>query len=111
LHAHDRTIETFMTLKGEFEVSWGDTGEHTTALKPFDMISIPARVMRKFRNTGSEEAVLLVLIQGENKDVAQDVQYAPETGRIIAEEFGDDVRAKIEGMGWRFDAELAPQAS
>jgi mannose-6-phosphate isomerase-like protein (cupin superfamily) len=109
LHAHDRTVETFMTLRGEFEVSWGDTGEHLTALKQFDMISVPPRVMRSFRNIGTEEAILLVLIQGETRDVATDVQYAPETGRRIADEFGEDVRTRIEQMGWRFDAELSNQ--
>lgn len=106
LHAHDRTIETFMCVKGCFEVLWGDQGEHAMMLEELDMISLPMKVMRKFRNTGTEDALLLVLIQGANKDVGADVQYAPETGERIADRFGPDVRERIGNMGWRFDAEL-----
>lgn len=107
LHSHARTLETFMCLKGQFEVSWGDDGQHTTLLDEHDMISIPPNVMRAFRNSGkAPEAVLLVLIQGENKDIAADVQYAPATGERIEQAFGGDVRRRIEDMGWRFDAVL-----
>jgi hypothetical protein len=53
--------------------------------------------------------VLLVLIQGENKDVAPDVQYAPATGEKIERSFGPDVKQRIEQMGWRFDAVLGNQ--
>jgi len=110
LHAHDRSIETFMCMKGTFEIRWGDQGEHATMLEELDLISLPMKVMRKFRNTGTEDALLLVLIQGANEDVGADVQYAPETGERIAERFGQDVRERIENMGWRFDAELGSLA-
>ncbi len=106
LHSHERTVETFMTLKGEFEFSWGDAGEHATRLAEFDMISMPPRVMRKFRNLGTEDALLLVLVQGDNKDVTSDIQLTPETGQKLADEFGEDVRARIEQMGLHFNAEL-----
>ncbi len=107
LHAHARTLETFMCLSGQFEVTWGDDGQHKTVLEEHDMISVPPNVMRAFRNTGkTPEAVLLVLIQGENKDMAADVQYAPATGEKIEQNFGFDVRRRIEEMGWRFDAVL-----
>jgi mannose-6-phosphate isomerase-like protein (cupin superfamily) len=107
LHAHGRTLETFMCLRGRFEVRWGDHGQHSTHLDEHDMISVPANVMRAFRNTGTEDALLLVLIQGENRDLAADVRYAPATGEKLEQEFGPQVRERIEGMGWRFDAELA----
>lgn len=107
LHSHARTIETFMTLRGCFEITWGDGGDHMVRLEEFDMISVPPRVMRAFRNCGTEDALLLVLIQGANQDLSSDVQYQPALGEKLASEFGDEVRHKIEGMGWRFDAELA----
>ena len=107
LHAHARTLETFMCIGGQFEVSWGDDGQYKTLLDEHDMISVPPNVMRAFRNTGkTPEAVLLVLIQGEAKDIAADVQYAPATGEKIERDFGPQVRQRIEEMGWRFDAEL-----
>lgn len=110
LHAHARTLETFMCLSGQFEVRWGDDGQYKTLLDEHDMISVPPNVMRAFRNTGkTTEAVLLVLIQGENRDVASDVQYAPATGEKIERNFGPDVRQRIEEMGWRFDAVLGSQ--
>lgn len=110
LHSHARTLETFMCLKGQFEVRWGDEGQHRTLLDEHDMVSVPPNVMRAFRNTGlTQEAVLLVLIQGEAKDMAADVQYAPSTGERIEREFGGEVRRRIEDLGWRFDAVLGSQ--
>jgi quercetin dioxygenase-like cupin family protein len=107
LHSHARTLETFMCLKGQFEVLWGDDGQYSTLLDEHDMISMPPNVMRAFRNTGhTPEAILLVLIQGAAGDMAADVQYAPSTGERIEREFGSDVRSRIEHMGWRFDAVL-----
>lgn len=111
LHSHARTLETFMCLSGQFEVMWGDEGQHNTVLDEHDMISVPPNVMRAFRNTGkTPEAVLLVLIQGEAKEMAADVQYAPATGEKIEKSFGVDVRHRIEEMGWRFDAVLGSKA-
>ena len=107
LHSHARTLETFMCLKGQFEIRWGDDGQHCTLLDELDMISVPPNVMRKFCNTGlTPEAILLVLIQGEGQDIAADVQYAPATGERIEEDFGAEVRRRIEELGWKFDAVL-----
>lgn len=107
LHAHARTLESFLCLEGTFEVVWGDQGQHATVLERHDMISVPPNVMRTFRNNGDIDALLLVLVQGANSDLAADVQYAPETGRRFEDEFGADVRRRVEDMGWRFDAELS----
>ena len=110
LHAHARTLETFMCLSGQFEVRWGDHGQFKTILDEQDMISMPLNVMRTFSNTGkTPEASLLVLIQGQNSDVASDIQYSPETGQKIEGQYGVEVRKKIEEMGWRFDAQLGSQ--
>jgi len=112
LHSHARTLETFMCLTGQFEVNWGDDGQYKTVLDEHDMISVPANVMRAFRNTGkTEEAVLLVLIQGAAQDMAADIQYAPATGTKIEQGFGTDVRHRIEDMGWRFDAVLGSKVT
>lgn len=106
LHSHERTIETFMTLQGEFKCQWGDQGEHDITLGQFDMVSFPRNVMRRFENSSTEDSLLLVLIQGQNNDLANDIQYPSEVGEKIAAEFGADVRKKIEEMGWRFDANI-----
>ncbi len=107
LHSHARTLETFFCVKGQFEILWGDDGQHSTLLDEGDMISVPPNVMRQFRNSGKvPEAHLLVLIQGAAQDMSADVQYAPATGERLAREFGPEVRERIENMGWRFDAEL-----
>jgi uncharacterized RmlC-like cupin family protein len=111
LHSHGNTIETFMTLRGEFEIRWGDDGQFSTTLSELDMISMPARVMRAFKNTGTNDALLLVLIQGADEHVASDIQYAPETGQRLEDEYGVSVREKIEALGWRFDADLATRSA
>lgn len=112
LHSHARTLETFMCLSGQFVVSWGDQGQYSTLLDQHDMISVPPNVMRAFRNSGqTDEAVLLVLIQGQAGDMAADIQYAPALGERIDREFGSDVRERIEGLGWRFDADLGIKAT
>lgn len=112
LHAHARTLETFMCLKGQFEIQWGDDGEHSILLDEHDMISVPPNVMRKFRNARDEgTAVLLVLIQGEARDMSADIQYAPATGDELEKQFGTKVRNQIEALGWRFDAELGSRVT
>lgn len=63
LHCHERTIETFMTLQGEFKCQWGDQGEHEITLGQFDMVSFPRNVMRRFENSDTQESLLLVLVQ------------------------------------------------
>lgn len=83
LHSHARTLETFMCLKGQFEIRWGDDGQYSTLLDEQDMISVPPNVMRAFRNTGlTPEAHLLVLIQGQAQDMAADINMPrkPESG-------------------------------
>ena len=106
LHAHERTVENFFCLKGEFNIVWGDDGQFSTTLDEHDMISMPPKVMRRFTNTSAEDAILLVLIQGPDSDLSTDVQYAPSLGASFAEKYGPQVRMEIENMGWRFDAEL-----
>jgi quercetin dioxygenase-like cupin family protein len=70
LHTHKATFETFVVMQGEFEITWGDTGEYRTVLKEKDTVSIPPGVSRAFRNVGSNEAVLLVVISGGENNMA-----------------------------------------
>jgi len=61
LHDH-KTVEVFISLTGRWEVIWGENGEHRIELHPFDMISVPAGVMRGIRNIGSEEQWLMTIL-------------------------------------------------
>jgi quercetin dioxygenase-like cupin family protein len=74
LHDHD-TVEVFIPVKGEYTIIWGPKGEHSVALQPFDVISVPPGVMRCFRNDGREQGLLLVIFGG--KDAGR-VRWVPE---------------------------------
>ncbi len=63
LHSHT-TVEVFMPLTGEWAVYWGEEGEEEITLGRWDVISVPAGVMRGFRNVGKEEHYLLALQGG-----------------------------------------------
>ena len=65
LHSHG-SEETFIALTGSWEVSWGDNGEETTYLNPFDGIVVPGGVMRGFKNTSEAEATLMVVLGAHN---------------------------------------------
>jgi uncharacterized RmlC-like cupin family protein len=107
LHAHQRTRETFLCLRGRFEVRWGDRGEQRTTLEEFDMIAVPPNVSRAFTNVGDATAYLLVMIQGGNDDLS-DVAYAPEVGDEIARRYGAEVKQRFETtLGWNFKAGVA----
>jgi mannose-6-phosphate isomerase-like protein (cupin superfamily) len=106
LHAHMKTIEAFFCLKGRFEISWGDAGEHATQIGPYDFIAVPPAVVRTFRNVSQEEGHLLVIIQGDKSDF-NDVYHTPAVGQAIVERFGADMKAKLESTGRRFTAGAA----
>ena len=80
LHAHHKTYETFTVLKGRFEFTWNDNGEHSVILDEFDTLSVPPKVCRAFRNVSDEEAVLQVIISGGVHDMT-DIDMAP----VVAE--------------------------
>ncbi len=65
LHSHG-SEETFIALTGTWDVYWGDDGEDSLSLDPYDGIVVPQGVMRGFRNTSDSEAVLLVVIGSHN---------------------------------------------
>jgi uncharacterized RmlC-like cupin family protein len=104
LHTHQNTTENFFCLRGSFEVSWGDEGEHRVVLEPMDMISVPPRVTRTFKNVGDGDGHLLVFVQGDNKAL-NDVSYPPHVGEEVVRRFGADTKQKLETVvGWKFTA-------
>jgi len=65
LHAHE-TEEVFMCLDGKWSVFWGDKGEKEVVLERYDTVSVPAGVMRGFRNVGNREGHLLGVLGGSD---------------------------------------------
>jgi uncharacterized RmlC-like cupin family protein len=101
LHVHYKTHETFMALTGRWEIQWGDNGEETTMLEPFDLIAVPPLVTRRFVNRSDADAHLLVIIQGKPEDF-DDVDRVPETAAAIARKHGPDMVRRLESLGWKF---------
>ena len=101
LHVHYKTHETFLALSGRWEIQWGDKGEETIVLEPYDLIAVPPRVTRRFVNVASEDANLLVIIQGKPEDF-DDVDRVPETAAAIARKFGPEMVRTLERLGWKF---------
>ena len=65
LHSHG-SEETFLALTGRWEVYWGDDGEESVVLEPFDGMVVPDGVLRGFRNVSDSEAVLLTILGAHN---------------------------------------------
>jgi len=101
LHVHYKTHETFMALTGRWAIQWGDAGEETTIIEPFDLIAVPPKVTRRFVNVGEEDAHLLVIIQGKPEDF-DDVDRVPGTAQAIARKYGPEMVKKLESLGWKF---------
>lgn len=101
LHVHWKTHETFMAMTGKWEIIWGDKGEEKTVLEPFDLIAVPPRVTRTFRNISDADAHLLVIIQGQRGEF-DDVGRVPETAEKIARKHGQGMVEKLEALGWHF---------
>jgi quercetin dioxygenase-like cupin family protein len=102
LHNHLQTYETFTVLAGRFEVTWNDDGSGRAVLERFDTISVPPGVCRAFRNIGSEEGILQVLITGGVHDM-NDISFTPEAKRKI-EAVRAGLAAEFEKAGLTFDA-------
>ncbi len=89
LHSHT-TVEVFMPLTGEWAVYWGDHGEEEIILGRWDVISVPAGVMRGFRNVGREDYYLLAL------------QGGTDPGRVT---WAQTVLERAKETGLRLDAQ------
>jgi len=103
LHNHQRTVETFMCLTGKYEIIWGDDGEHSTVLEPFDLCSIPPGVYRKFKNISDvQDAKLLVLVQGKLEDTFGDVAFDPKIAQEVERRWGSEVVKNFKNIGITF---------
>lgn len=63
LHSH-AVVEVFVPLSGKWKFFWGENGEGEAELEAWDTISFPAGIMEGFRNIGTEEGLLLVVLGG-----------------------------------------------
>ncbi|MBT2326970.1 cupin domain-containing protein [Variovorax paradoxus] len=108
LHVHERTTESFMPLDGRYEVIWGDKGEQTIVLEPYDFVSVPPGVYRSFRNVDDHETKMLVFIQGPEGDSMNDITYETSVGQRIEARFGPEATANMANIGIRFAPESSP---
>ena len=102
LHNHRMTNESFLCLTGEWEVIWGENGEHKTTIKPFDLAAVPPGIFRAFKNVSSEPAYLLALVQGAKEHVMGDISYARSLGDEIVEKFGPQAEQGLKEIGITF---------
>jgi len=102
LHNHVQTYETFTVLKGRFEVTWNADGSGKAVLEQFDTISLPPGVCRAFRNVGTEEGILQVIITGGVHDMS-DIAFTP-AARTQIEAVRPGLAREFEKAGFTFDA-------
>ena len=109
LHRHLDTVENFFCLKGRFEISWGDNGEHKTILEENDMISVPRGENRMFFNISDEVGRLLVMIVPETDQQVDPILYAPSLGKEIESEYGRKALEGLQTIGFKFEDRWADQ--
>lgn len=106
-HAHMRTWESFMPQTGRYRIDYGRDARHSVTIEPFELLSVPPGIIRCFTNIEDHDARMFVIIQGEDDAAAlNDVIFPPEIGEEIVRRWGDDVLAKMETLGFGFDADL-----
>lgn len=104
LHAHEKAVENFFCVRGRFEITWGDNGEHSIILEPLDFVSVPPGVSRNFTNISDEMGYLFVVIQPPEGDEFDKVAFAPSLGEEITKQFGADAVTRMNDIGFNFDA-------
>jgi uncharacterized RmlC-like cupin family protein len=104
LHCHETTTESFFCLCGRFKVSWGDEGQHSTILEPNDFVSVPPGVTRDFKNISDEVGRLFVVIETSPDEPTDRIAYAPTLGTEVVDKFGPEARARLEHIGFKFNA-------
>jgi uncharacterized RmlC-like cupin family protein len=105
LHRHLNTVESFFCLSGRFEIAWGDQGEHTLVLEPFDMIAVPRGENRSFRNISDAVGRLLVMIVPETDQQIDPISYAPSLAKEIENEYGKTALDGLQKIGFVFEDE------
>jgi quercetin dioxygenase-like cupin family protein len=103
LHRHHNTVENFFCLSGQFEIAWGDAGEHRLVLDPLDMISVPRGENRSFRNISNELGRLLVMIVPETGEQVDPVSFAPSMAAEIEHEYGRTALEGLQKIGFKFE--------
>ena len=101
LHSHDNTVEAFFCLSSRFAIEWGERGEESIVLEPWDFIHVPKGVVRTFRNVGDVEGALLVIIQGPMNKF-NDVVNPPYVAEQIKEQFGPEMLDSLAANGRYF---------
>src|SRR5438093_12646558 len=94
LHNHT-TVEVFVPLTGTWSVQWGDQGENELRLGQWDVISVPAGIMRGFRNESDEDAYMLAIVGGDDPGRvawARDEMRAARDKGFDPDERGENVR-------------------
>jgi uncharacterized RmlC-like cupin family protein len=103
-HAHMDTQESFFVLDGTFEIyTWFDS-ESAVSVSPGDLIAVPTRVMRTFRNTTGRPARMLAIIQGPDR-MRDTVAYSRRIGADFERRFGAETLEAYRQIGMVFDAE------
>jgi quercetin dioxygenase-like cupin family protein len=83
MHNHD-TNETFVVMKGKWKMEWeGDKGNEHVVLGPYDTVSFPVAIQRRFECVeapqGEAEGLMLAVIGG-NAPIAE---FSPEAKERI----------------------------
>ncbi len=100
LHIHKDTYETFTVLEGRFEVVWNEGGENSMVLERFDTISLPPKVYRAFKNVGTTDGLLQVIITGGVHDM-NDIAFASQEAERL-DAIAPQARKTFEELGFRF---------
>ena|GEM_PF-1431149 len=103
-HAHSDTQESFFVLDGEWEFATGFDRENSVSARPYDILAMPTRVMRAFKNTGDKPAHLFVIIQGPEK-MNDTVSFASHVGDEVKRRFGQETIEAYSRIKMTFDAE------
>lgn len=72
-YARTRTKETLMCLGGKVSMQWGEDGGEQHDMEPWDTVSLPPGVTRRFSNAGDTPAMLLSLVIGNEDEAFDDV--------------------------------------
>jgi mannose-6-phosphate isomerase-like protein (cupin superfamily) len=74
MHNLLRTTESFFVLKGELHVTIGENEEEKYVLQPWDFITVPPGVMRRFKGGPNGETALLAIIQGNKNEPPRELR-------------------------------------
>lgn len=111
-HTHDY-VEIFMPLSGQWRFYWGNDPkgppEGEATLEPWDMISLPPKLWRRFENVSDEDAWIFAVLEEHTVFTGKDPYWAPqvikeaqaygfeadETGRMVPPENYDDLKKQM----------------